>query len=67
MSQTISVEITMPRSIKAYSDGSRCRRFYVGADGRVLAWDSVAGHYTTCHALTDNAKRRIRTAAWNAN
>lgn len=66
MSQTISVEITMPRSIKAYSDGSRCRRFYV-TDGRVLAWDSVAGHYTTCHSLTGNAERRIRIAARNVN
>lgn len=67
MNQAISVEITMPRSIQAYSDGSRCRRFYVAPDGRVLAWDSVAGHYTTCHSLTGNAERRIRIAARNVN
>jgi hypothetical protein len=67
MIQTISIEITMPRSIKAYSDGSKCRRFFVRPDGAVLAWDDVANHYTTCHCLTNSAKQRIRYAARNAN
>jgi hypothetical protein len=67
MSTQVSIEITMPRSIKTYSDGSTCRRFHVHPDGTVLAWDSVAGHYTTCHSLTNSAKQRIRFAARNAN
>lgn len=27
-------------------------RARVDADGTVRVWDSVAGHYTTCHSLT---------------
>jgi hypothetical protein len=23
-------------------------------------WDSVAGHYTTCHSLSERAQKRIR-------
>jgi hypothetical protein len=32
----------------------------LGLDGRVWVYDSVAGHYTTCHALTDAQIRYVR-------
>ncbi len=35
----------------------------VAEDGTVRVWDSVAGYYTTCHALSDSAQRRIRKLA----
>lgn len=38
----------------------RCR---VEADGTVLVWDSVAGHFTRCHSLSESAIRRIRRLA----
>jgi hypothetical protein len=38
----------------------RCR---VDADGAVLVWDSVAGHYTRVHSLSESAIRRIRRLA----
>ena len=38
----------------------KCR---VDADGTVWVYDSVAGHYTTCHSLSDSAVRRIRRLA----
>jgi hypothetical protein len=41
----------------------RCR---LDADGTVLVWDSLAGHYTRCHSLGDSAIRRIRRLAAKA-
>ena len=38
----------------------RCR---LDADGSVLVWDDVAGHYTHCHSLGQSAIRRIRRIA----
>ena len=38
-------------------------RCLVEPDGTVRVWDSVAGHWTTCHALTADAQRRARKAA----
>lgn len=38
----------------------RCR---LDADGAVLVWDSVAGHYTRVHSLSESAIRRIRRLA----
>jgi hypothetical protein len=35
----------------------------VDSDGTVRVWDSVAGHYTTCHSLSPSAVRRIRRMA----
>lgn len=29
-------------------------------DGTVRVWDSVAGHYTTCHSLTPAQIARVR-------
>ena len=38
-------------------------RAWVGADGTVRVWDSVASHYTTCHALTPAQERYVRARA----
>lgn len=31
--------------------------------GIIRVWDSVAGYYTTCHSLSESAKKRIRKIA----
>jgi hypothetical protein len=47
---------------KAFAgEGVRTHRAMV-EDGRVYVWDCVAGHYTTCHALSASAIRRILAA-----
>lgn len=53
------------RSGKAFScDGPNSGyRAIVDADGTVRVWDSVAGHYTTVHALTPAQERHIRAMA----
>ena len=33
-------------------------RFEVDGE-EVRVWDSIAGHYTLCHSLSESAKRRI--------
>lgn len=38
-------------------------RATVEGDGTVRVYDSVAGHYTTCHSLSASALRRIRRLA----
>ncbi len=49
---------------RAFSgDASTGYRARVDADGNVSAYDSVAGHYTQCHALTAAQIRWIRRAA----
>jgi hypothetical protein len=48
---------------KAFSgEGVRLNRVLVegGANGSISVWDSVAGHYTTCHSLSERAQKRIR-------
>jgi hypothetical protein len=45
--------------------GVREHRFLVDTDGTVRVWDSIAGHYTACHNLSDAAQRRIRKLAAN--
>jgi hypothetical protein len=30
-------------------------------DGTVRVWDSVAGHYTTCHSLTERQQQLVRS------
>jgi hypothetical protein len=44
-------------------EGVRENRASVDRDGTVRVWDSVAGHYTTCHSLGRSALARIRRAA----
>lgn len=43
-----------PRKYRLYWDGSSLR-----------VWDSVAGHYTTCHAISARAARRLVRLAAN--
>lgn len=38
-------------------------RVLVEADGTIRVYDSIAGHYTVCHALSKSAERRIRRLA----
>jgi hypothetical protein len=40
----------------------REHRVSVAVDGTVRVYDSVAGHYTLCHALSPRAVARIRSA-----
>ena len=48
---------------KAFScEGVRAHRVMVDG-GAVTVWDSVAGHYTSCHVLSANAIRRAIKAA----
>lgn len=39
---------------------------YADADGTVRVYDPVAGHFTTCHRLTENQKRYVRSRAKRA-
>lgn len=48
-------------------EGAKQHRLSVDRDGTVRVWDSVAGHYTTCHSLGRSALARIRRAAARAN
>lgn len=45
------------------SEGVRENKVRVESDGRVWVYDSVAGHYTTCHSLGRSALARIRRKA----
>lgn len=49
---------------KAFSgEGARSHKVQIDANGTVRVYDKAAGHYTTCHALSAAAVRRIRAAA----
>lgn len=49
---------------KAFTNGRiEDQRCMVESDGTVRVYDSVAGHYTTCHTMSESAIRRARTAA----
>ena len=51
------------RTGRAFSgDASTGYRARVEADGTVAVYDHIAGHYTTCHALTAAQIRYIRRA-----
>ena len=43
------------------SCGTSRKAYY--ADEQVHIWDSVAGHYTTCHSLTERQIARVRRLA----
>ena len=53
--QTISVKI-WNTTTEAYAE----------ADGDVLVWDPIAGHYTRCYGLSARVQARIRREATNA-
>jgi hypothetical protein len=49
---------------KAFSSESvKTHKVAVDADGTVRVWDSVAGHYTTCHSLSRSAQAKARKLA----
>jgi hypothetical protein len=60
-------DTTITMRCKAFSSegGVRENRVQVSEDGTVRVWDSVAGHYTTCHVMTAAAQRRARKSARN--
>lgn len=56
-----TVEITA--RAKAFSgQGVRAHRMMI-SDGTVRVWDSIAGHYTTCHVMSAATQRRIARLA----
>jgi len=45
--------------VKAFEgEGARNHALNV-VDGEVRVYDSVAGHYTTCHSISPRAQKRI--------
>ena len=55
---------TFTMRCRAFRDeGILENRVMVGADGTVRVWDSVAGHYTTCHSMARSARVRARQFA----
>jgi hypothetical protein len=51
------------KTIKVKAWGRWERAF--AKNGRVYVWDSVAGHYTTCHSLSHAVCMRIVRLAYN--
>lgn len=52
---------TITLRCKAFSTESlRKYSIKISEDGTVRVYDSVAGHYTTCHALSARTMARIR-------
>lgn len=51
------------KAIKTWSDGSYCTRFWVWADGTVLAWNNLARCFNRNHSLTNRQMARIRYLA----
>lgn len=61
---TTSTDRIVTIRAKAFSgEGVRSQRVLVEADGTVLVWDSVAGHYTHCHSMSEQDQARARKAA----
>lgn len=57
--------ILIETKCKAFSCEAKPKynRCAIDANNRVYVWDSVAGHYTTCHNLTDYQIAKIRKLA----
>jgi hypothetical protein len=61
---TANQDVQLTIRCKAFSnEGVRSNKVLVKASGDVLVWDSIAGHYTTCHAMSDATQARIRKQA----
>ena len=66
-------DVEMAIRCKAFSgEGVRENKILVepGKNGRVLAWDSVAGHYTACHSIAARTQAKIKSQAiafWGFN
>lgn len=55
---------TLTVRCKAFTtEAIKANRVQVAADGTVRVWDSVAGHYTNCHSMSEATIRRIRKLA----
>ncbi|HEX5444057.1 MAG TPA: hypothetical protein VFW87_09525 [Pirellulales bacterium] len=64
MTSTRTTDRIVTARAKVWSGrGVTRERFSVAPNGTVRAWDSVAGHYTTCHSMSDAAMARIRKLA----
>ena len=56
-------QITTAR-VKAFTGQSRRNhKLSVSPDGTVRVWDDVAGHYTSCHCMSDADLSRVRKLA----
>lgn len=66
---TRTVELRV-RCFAFSGEGVRTHKVRVELDGTfvnlIRVWDSVAGHYTPCHALEASARRRIGRLAREA-
>ena len=63
--QNQDVELTV--RCKAFSsEGVRSNRLLVEANGTIRVFDSVAGHYTTVHAIGKATESKIRKLALHA-
>ena len=59
-------DVEMTIRCRAFSgEGVRNNKILVepGKNGRVLAWDSVAGHYTACHSIAARTQAKIKSQA----
>lgn len=59
-------DVEMTIRCRAFSgEGVRNNKILVepGKNGRVLAWDEVAGHYTACHRIATRTQAKIRSQA----
>jgi len=61
----IMSEIKTVNVKNAFSDLIGTYSAYADEDGTVRVWDSSAGHYTTCHNLTENQIKYVRRMATN--
>lgn len=50
--------------IETWKDGTSCCDFIVSSLG-VEAYDPIAGHFTTCHSLTDEQQQLLIKEAIN--
>ena len=61
-------DVEMTIRCKAFSgEGVRNNKILVesGKNGRVLVWDSVAGHYTACHSIASRTQAKLKSQAIN--
>jgi hypothetical protein len=64
MTATETTDRTIQMRARAFTGGKvAMQACQVSDDGTVRVWDDVAGHYTTCHILSDADLRRARQLA----
>jgi hypothetical protein len=63
----MSTNKTIKVRCKAFSgEGVRENKVMIEPGRTIRVWDSVAGHYTSCHSLSPSAVRRILRMAADA-